>query len=127
MLKVYLFSSKLFLDNHLDSIIYPQASIKKMNTGSKYHCKQSTFRSEEREASSVNRAAHLKPISTGTRKHLVDAEHVEWVGTYAHVEVVLSGVLGHVFVGRHSGSLQGLRRQLLLLVGYLILMQIWST
>lgn len=62
---------------------------------------------------------YLQPVSTGARKHLVYAEHVERVGTHAHVEVILPGVLSHVLVSRYSSSLQGLRRQLLLLVGHL--------
>lgn len=62
---------------------------------------------------------HLQPVSTGARKHLVDAQHVEGVGADAHVEVVLSGELGHVLVRRHAGRLERLGGQLLLLVGHL--------
>lgn len=65
------------------------------------------------------RTSYLKPISTGARKHLVDAEHVEGVGADAHVEVVLSGELSHVLVRRYASGLEGLRGQLLLLVGHL--------
>lgn len=61
--------------------------------------------------------SYLQPVSTGARKHLVDAQHVEGVGADAHVEVVLSGELGHVLVRRHAGRLESLGGQLLLLVG----------
>lgn len=64
-----------------------------------------------------HKQTHLQPVSTGARKHLVDAQHVERVGADAHVEVVLSGELGHVLVCRHAGGFEGLRGQLLLLVG----------
>jgi hypothetical protein len=50
------------------------------------------------------------PISTGAGKHLVDAENVEWVGSHADVEAILSGNLGDVLVDANTGSLKSLRR-----------------
>ena len=58
----------------------------------------------------------LKTISTGTGQHLVDTQHVEGVKTDTHVEGVLSGGLGDVLVAANATSLQGLGRDLLLLV-----------
>mmetsp|Transcript_48643 Transcript_48643/g.122402 ORF Transcript_48643/g.122402 Transcript_48643/m.122402 type:complete len:214 (-) Transcript_48643:109-750(-) len=59
----------------------------------------------------------LKTISTGARKHLVDAEHMPRVHTDAEMERLLTTLLGDVLVAGNAGSLQSLRRQLLLLEG----------
>ena len=58
----------------------------------------------------------LEPISTGTRKHLVNAEHVERVAADTHVEAVLSTQLGQVFVGLNASRLKGIGRDLLTLI-----------
>lgn len=58
-----------------------------------------------------------KSIGSGARKHLVDSQHVEGVGSDSHVEGVSAGNLGDVLVGTDSGGLQSLGRQLLSLVG----------
>lgn len=57
--------------------------------------------------------AGLETIGTGAGKHLVDAEDVEGVGTDAHVEGFLGGVLGHVLVGLDTGGFEGLGGDLL--------------
>ena len=59
-------------------------------------------------------ARHV-PISSSARKHLVDTQHMERVHADAHVERVLTALLGDVLVARNAGSLEGLARQLLLL------------
>ena len=58
------------------------------------------------------------PIGARARKHLVDAQHVPRVHTDTQVERVLSGVLHHVLVARHTSSLKRLRGELLLLDGH---------
>jgi hypothetical protein len=58
----------------------------------------------------------LKSISTGAGQHLVDTQDVEGVETDTHVEGVLSRVLGDVLVGANTTSLEGLGRDLLLLI-----------
>jgi hypothetical protein len=58
-----------------------------------------------------------KSIGTSARKHLVDSQNVEGVGSDSHVEGLSSGHLGDVLVGTDSGSLKSLGRQLLSLVG----------
>jgi hypothetical protein len=58
----------------------------------------------------------LKTISTGTGQHLVDTENVEGVETDTHVEGILSGGLGDILVSANATSLEGLGRDLLLLV-----------
>jgi len=65
------------------------------------------------------RLAHtlLQAIRTCTRKHLVDAEHVEGVHTDADVERVLTACFHHVLVARDTGGLEGLAADLLLLHG----------
>jgi len=57
----------------------------------------------------------LKPISSGARKHLVDAEHVEGVDAHAQVERFLTGGLGNVLVAGNTRRLKSLRGDLLLL------------
>lgn len=59
----------------------------------------------------------LQSIGTGTRQHLVDTDDVEGVGADAQVEGILSAGLDHVLVGANTGGLEGLRAQLLVLIG----------
>jgi len=58
----------------------------------------------------------LKTISTGTGQHLVDAEDVEGVETDTHMEGILAGHLGDILVAANAAGLEGLGRDLLLLV-----------
>lgn len=60
----------------------------------------------------------LETIRTGAGKHLVDAEHVEGVGTHAQMETILTADLGGVLVGGHTGSLQSFRGQVLVFLGH---------
>lgn len=60
----------------------------------------------------------LQSIGTSARQHLVDADYVVRVGTDAEMEGFLSGSLDHVLVGANTGGFEGLRRQLLILVGH---------
>lgn len=62
---------------------------------------------------------YLEPISTGTWKHFVDAQHMEGVRTNAHVERILPSVFSHILVGRHACGFERLRGQLLLLIWHL--------
>jgi hypothetical protein len=59
----------------------------------------------------------LQSIGTGARQHLVDTDDVEGVGADAQVETLLAAVLDEVLVGADTGGLEGLRAQLLILVG----------
>jgi hypothetical protein len=59
----------------------------------------------------------LETIGSSARKHLVDADDVVGVDTDTEVERVLSGGLDDVLVGANTGGLEGLRRELLVLVG----------
>ena len=65
------------------------------------------------------RVAHtrLKPIGSSTRQHLVDTQNVERVDAHAQVVRLFSRRLLHVLVGRNTGSLQSLARNLLQLIG----------
>ena len=56
----------------------------------------------------VYMAGPHSPISPSAGKHLVDAEHVEGVGTDPDVEGVLTRRLGHVLVASNATSLEGL-------------------
>ena len=56
------------------------------------------------------------PISACTRQHLVDTEHVEWMYSNPHVELILSRVLHHVLVGTDTAGFHGLARDLFNLV-----------
>jgi len=58
----------------------------------------------------------LKPIGSGTGQHLVDTDDVEGVGPDPQVERVLSRGLDDVLVAANTGGLEGLRRDLLVLV-----------
>lgn len=66
----------------------------------------------------VHHASTLRnsPISTGARKHLVDADDVEGVNTDAEMERVLAARLGDVLVSTDTSSLKRLRGDLLVLV-----------
>ena len=58
----------------------------------------------------------MKPIGSGTGQHLVDTDDVEGVGPDPQVERVLSRGLDDVLVAANTGGLEGLRRDLLVLV-----------
>ena len=60
--------------------------------------------------------ARGQPIGTGARKHLVGAQDVEGMGANADVVGVLSDRLGQVLVDGDTAGLEGLGRDLLLLV-----------
>lgn len=60
----------------------------------------------------------LESISTGTRKHLVDSQNVEWVDSDSHVESLSASVGRDVLVGANTGGLESLRGELLDLVGH---------
>ena len=59
----------------------------------------------------------LQSIGTGARQHLVDTDDVVRVGADAEMETFLSGKLDEVLVGADTSGLEGLRAQLLILVG----------
>ena len=58
----------------------------------------------------------LESICSSARKHLVDTDHVPWVHSDSHVEVLLTAPGDHVLVAGNSSSFKGLRSDLLLLV-----------
>lgn len=60
--------------------------------------------------------AGLEAVGARARQHLVDADDVEGVQAHADVEAILAAALHHVLVGADTGGLQGLRRQLLVLI-----------
>jgi len=60
--------------------------------------------------------AGLETISTGTAQHLVDAKNMERMYANAKMERVLSGCLAYILVRTNTGGLEGLRRNLLILV-----------
>lgn len=64
----------------------------------------------------IHGRARYSPISSGTRKHLVDADDVVRVHANSHVEAVLASHLGDVLVRANSSSLESLRGELLELV-----------
>ena len=57
----------------------------------------------------------LETIGSGAGQHLVDTENVEGVGTDAQVETILTAGLSQVLVGANAGSLESLRRDVLVL------------
>lgn len=61
--------------------------------------------------------AGLETIGTSARQHLVDTDDVVGVGADTKVEGFLATSLDHVLVGANTGGLEGLRAQLLILVG----------
>jgi hypothetical protein len=54
----------------------------------------------------------LQSISTGARKHLVDAENVEGVNTNTAVERILLADLGHVLVDANTSGFKSFRGEL---------------
>jgi hypothetical protein len=58
-----------------------------------------------------------QPIGTGAREGLVGTDDVVGVGADPQVERVLAGGLDDVLVGANTGGLEGLGRELLVLVG----------
>jgi hypothetical protein len=58
----------------------------------------------------------LKSIGSSTRQHLVDTNNVEGVSTDSHVETILSSNFDKILVGANTGSFEGLRRKLFVLV-----------
>jgi hypothetical protein len=58
----------------------------------------------------------LQTIGTGARQHLVDADDMVRVGPDTEVETFLASNLDQVLVGTDTGSFEGLRAQLLILV-----------
>lgn len=50
----------------------------------------------------------LQPISTGTRKHFVDAQDGEGVHPHADVVCLFTGVLDQVLVASHTSCLKSL-------------------
>lgn len=60
---------------------------------------------------------HHSPISSGTRQHFVDAQHVKWVESYPNMELVFPGMFDHVLVGTDPTCLQSLTGQLLIFIG----------
>jgi hypothetical protein len=59
----------------------------------------------------------LETVSASAGKHLVDTEDVEGVSADTEVESLLAAGLDNVLVARNAGSLESLRRDLLLLLG----------
>jgi hypothetical protein len=59
----------------------------------------------------------LQSIGTGARQHLVDTDDMVRVGADTKMETFLSGNLDEVLVGANTGGFEGLRGQLLVLVG----------
>lgn len=55
------------------------------------------------------------PVSSGARKHFVDAEHVEGVHADAQVEGVFACVFHQILVARDAGCFQGLAGHVLFL------------
>lgn len=58
-----------------------------------------------------------QPIGTSARERLVGTDDVVGVATNPQVERVLAGGLDDVLVGANTGGLEGLGRELLVLVG----------
>ena len=58
----------------------------------------------------------LKPVSTSTGQHLVDADDMEWMESYSDVKAIFAATFHHVLVGTNSGGLQGFRRELLIFI-----------
>jgi hypothetical protein len=58
----------------------------------------------------------LKSISSGATQHFVDSDHVEGVRSHSKVETFLSDLGNEVLVTGNSGSFEGFRSELFLLV-----------
>ena len=80
------------------------------------HTGLETIGSGARQLRDLVRMRFLRGSSWGAY-HLVDTDDVVRVRTHTHVETVLTACLDHVLVGADTGSLEGLGRQLLELVG----------
>lgn len=57
------------------------------------------------------------PIGTGTRQHLIDANHMERMQTHADMELIFAAVLHQILVAADTSRLQGFAAQLLVLIG----------
>ena len=57
-------------------------------------------------------------IRTSTGKHLILANHVEWMGANAHMVTVFSAAFGEILIASDTSSLKSRGCQLLLLVGH---------
>ena len=55
-------------------------------------------------------------ISSSARQHLVDANDMEGVEAYSDVKTIFATAFHHVLVGTNTGSLQGFRGELLILI-----------
>lgn len=58
----------------------------------------------------------LQPVSTSTGQHLVDSDDMEGVEPHSDMKAIFATAFYHVFVGTNTGSLQGFRRELLILI-----------
>ena len=58
----------------------------------------------------------LESISSSARHHLVDADDMEGVEMYSDVKTIFATAFHHVLVGINTGSLQGFRGELLILI-----------
>ena len=58
----------------------------------------------------------LESISSSARQHLVDTDDMEGVETYWDVKTIFATAFHHVLVGINTGSLQGFRGELLILI-----------
>lgn len=57
------------------------------------------------------------PISTGTRQHLVDSNHVERMQSHPDVELILTAVLHQILVGADTARFESFGAELLVLIG----------
>uniref|UniRef100_A0A2P2LQR2 Uncharacterized protein MANES_02G217700 n=1 Tax=Rhizophora mucronata TaxID=61149 RepID=A0A2P2LQR2_RHIMU len=60
----------------------------------------------------------LKPISSSTGKHFVDAQDMERMNANPQMEGILASTFGHVFVASNSGSLKCFTGHVLLFPGH---------
>ena len=58
----------------------------------------------------------LESICSSARKHFVDSNHMPWMNSDSHMEVLLAAIDSHVLVAGNSSSLESFRSDLLLLV-----------
>ena len=58
----------------------------------------------------------LESISCSARQHLVDADDMEGVEPYSDMKTIFATAFHHVLVGTNTGSLQGFRGELLILI-----------
>jgi hypothetical protein len=78
----------------------------------KHRAFQSGDYSTDTEFTARRGQASNKPIGTGTRQHLVDADDVVWVSAHTDVEGILANGLHKVLVAANATSLESLRREL---------------